>query len=111
MIAHFAIASKVWYAMGTDPSKPNISREDIGYLDYQVQAWHKNLPGHLRYEDPPRNSTRSITPGQHRLQIILYLRANGMRILIYRPVLHSVASIVNNQSQAQTVVDLSLIHI
>ena len=30
-----------------------------------------------------------------------------MRILIYRPVLHSVASIVNNQSQAQTVVDIA----
>ena len=112
MIAHFAIASKVWHSMGSDPSKPTISREEIGYLDYQVQIWHRQLPDDLRYDRTSGlahsgNSISSVTPGQHRRQIILYLRANGMRILIYRPVLHSVASIMNNRNQAQTVVDVA----
>jgi hypothetical protein len=93
--------------MGTDPSRPNISREEVGYLDYQVQNWHRKLPNHLRCEDPPHKAKGSLTPGQHRLQVILYLRANAMRILIYRPVLHSVTSIINNQAQAQTVVDVA----
>lgn len=110
MIAHFAIASKVWFAMGTDPSKQNMSREDVGYLDYQIVHWHRSLPDHLRYE-PSSSGHRihrgNLTPGQHRLQLILYLRTNAMRVLIYRPVLHSVTSIMNNREQAQTVVDVA----
>lgn len=108
MIAHFAIASKVWHAMGTDVSKPVISREEVGYLDYQVVNWHRQLPDHLRYEPSNHNNrNQSLTPSQHRLQIILYLRTNAMRILIYRPVLHSTSSILSNLSQAQTVVDVA----
>lgn len=109
MIAHFAIASKIWHAIGTDVSKPNISKEEVGYLDFQIVNWHRTLPDHLRYDPStsPRQRDPTLTPGQHRLQIILYLRTNGMRILIYRPVLHSATSIVHNRDQAQTVVDVA----
>lgn len=109
MIAHFAIASKIWHAIGTDVSQPNISKEEVGYLDFQIVNWHRTLPNHLRYDPSAsqRHRDPTLTPGQHRLQIILYLRTNGMRILIYRPVLHSATSIVNNRDQAQTVVDVA----
>lgn len=111
MIAHFAIASKVWHAMGTDASKHNIiSKQEVGYLDYQVINWHRSLPPHLRYENPAPSNNKPkphLTQGQHRLQIILYLRANSMRILIHRPVLHSATSIMNNRTQAQTVIDVA----
>lgn len=86
-----------------------VTREDIGYLDYQIIQWHRNLPEQLRYNHPsmgqPENE--AVSKGAHRLRIVLYLRANTMRINIYRPVLHSATSTLNNRSQAQTVVDVA----
>lgn len=110
MIAHFNISSKIWHAIGNDASKSTISKEEIGYLDFQILNWHRQLPDHLRYDRSSPSSTltsTTTTPGQHRLQIILYLRTNAMRILLHRHVLHSSASIINNRPQAATVVDVA----
>ena len=45
--------------------------------------------------------------GLRRLQVLLYLRTNQMRILIYRPVLHSATSITENRHYAQSVVEVA----
>lgn len=45
--------------------------------------------------------------GQRRLQVLLYLRTNQMRIMIYRPVLHSITSIMENKVYAQSVVEVA----
>lgn len=107
MIAYSRLGSRVWRSVaGFDPlSGADIKKEDIGYLDYQIEQWQKNLPAELKLPtaDAPQTSSRAI----HRLQILLYLRANQMRILIYRPVLHSANSIMENLTYAQTVVELA----
>jgi hypothetical protein len=83
----------------------DIKKEDIGYLDYQVTQWQKGIPPELQLPttNAPQTSSRAI----QRLQILLYLRFNQMRITIYRPVLHSANSIMENLPYAQTVVDLA----
>lgn len=100
MIAYSRIGSKVWRSVSTFTS-PLLNIEEIGYLDYQIQSWQKSIPSSLQLSPSP--PTRAI----HRLQILLYLRANQMRILIYRPVLHSASSIQENLSHAGTVVELA----
>ncbi|GAB7348589.1 hypothetical protein MBLNU459_g6973t1 [Dothideomycetes sp. NU459] len=110
MIEHFAIASKVWHAISSNtPTSPHgsISKEEVEYLDYQITNWHRKLPDHLRYSQYPQELLAASSPGTQRSSFILYLRANNMRIHLYRPVLHSATSIVNNQSAAQTVVDVA----
>lgn len=81
------------------------NKQDIGYLDYQAMQWQKTIPPELRL--PEANQPQAISPEMHRLQIIFYLRSNQMRILIYRPVLHSANSIMENMPFANTVVELA----
>ncbi|KAH8808471.1 fungal-specific transcription factor domain protein [Xylogone sp. PMI_703] len=107
MITYSRIGSKVWRSVGALSGHPNpiLNIEEINYLDYQVVQWQKALPPSLQLPTlaSPETSSRSI----HRLQILLYLRANQMRIHIYRPVLHSASSIQEHPSYANTVVELA----
>jgi hypothetical protein len=84
---------------------PSLNIEEIGYLDYQILQWQKSIPTELQLPtgSAPQQTSRAI----QRLQILLYLRTNQMRILIYRPALHSASSIQENLSYAGTVVELA----
>ncbi|KFZ11729.1 hypothetical protein V502_07431 [Pseudogymnoascus sp. VKM F-4520 (FW-2644)] len=107
MISYSRIGSRVWRSVaGFDTLAPtDIKKEDIGYLDYQILQWQKAIPPELQL--PTNGSPQSGSRAMHRLQVLLYLRCNQMRILIYRPVLHSANSIMENLSYAQTVVELA----
>ncbi|KAF2842321.1 fungal-specific transcription factor-like protein [Patellaria atrata CBS 101060] len=110
MVTYSNIGSKVWKAIANVENAPGqqVSKEEIGYLDYQVIQWHRTIPDSLRYTHPNTGQEPDPAPrGIHRLRIVLYLRANQMRILIYRPVLHTATSIMENMAQAQTVVDVA----
>ncbi|KAG4437307.1 hypothetical protein IFR05_007203 [Cadophora sp. M221] len=107
MISYSRIGSKVWRSVCSfSPAPaPTLNLEDIGYLDYQILQWQKTIPSELQL--PTASSTQASSRAIHRLQILLYLRANQMRILIYRPVLHSASSIQEHPNYADTVVDLA----
>ncbi|KAL4879796.1 fungal-specific transcription factor domain-containing protein [Aspergillus karnatakaensis] len=108
MITYNRISSKVWYSgLGSDGTT-DIRRDEIGYLDYQVLQWYKQVPETLKYypSETPRQS-ETANRGLRRLRILLYLRMNQLRILIYRPVLHSATSIAEDKGHAQTVVDVA----
>ena len=117
MIQYCAIGSKVWQnvartASASDPG--TINTDEMNYLDYQVVQWLQNIPAHLRFEHPSQrggDSSDLIEPASsragHRLKILLYVRANQMRILIYRPVLHSATSIMQHRKSAGTVVGIA----
>lgn len=108
MIVHNRISSKVWYSgLGSDGAT-DIRRDEIGYLDYQVLQWYKQIPDTLKFypSESPRPG-ETANRGLRRLRILLYLRMNQLRILIYRPVLHSSTSIAEDKGHAQTVVDVA----
>ena len=128
MIAYSLIGSKVWRSIASGDSDANrdnqFSKDDASYLDYQVITWHRAIPETLRYIHP--NSPEYAAASQqspadpnaineaggralYRLRVVLYLRANQMRILIFRPVLHSATSILSSTSSdcAQTVIDIA----
>ena len=116
MIQYSAIGSKVWRTVAANPAPTDtaaINLEEMSYLDYQVIQWHRGIPAQLRFEHPSQADRLSTPTGPqpsragHRLRILLYLRANQMRILIYRPVLHSATSIMQCREQAHTVMDVA----
>lgn len=113
MISYSAIGSKVWKSVSTSsdtsPSDLKISKEDISFLDFQVLNWHRSIPEPLKFKHPDAGQSRSEPPPRvlHRLQILLYLRANQMRILIYRPVLHTATTILSHLDFAHTVVKVA----
>ncbi|KAF2632251.1 hypothetical protein BU25DRAFT_406793 [Macroventuria anomochaeta] len=116
MISYSAIGSKVWKSVAStsdtsSPSDVKISKEDISFLDFQVLNWHRSIPEPLKFKHPDSQShTHPTEPpprALHRLQILLYLRANQMRILIYRPVLHTATTIMSYLDFAHTVVKVA----
>ncbi|KAJ4989977.1 fungal specific transcription factor, partial [Stagonosporopsis vannaccii] len=113
MISYSAIGSKVWKSVAstspTSPSDVKISKEDISFLDFQVLNWHRTIPSPLKFTHPDSISSPTPPPPRvlHRLQILLYLRANQMRILIYRPVLHTATTIMSHLDFAHTVVKVA----
>lgn len=121
MVRYAHIGSRVWKSVANADTTTPISKEDIGYLDYQILQWLRSIPDSLKYDHPNNlnsavgrqqqhpstQNDMSLTRGMRRLPVVLYLRANVMRILIYRPVLHTSASILENLPYAQAVVDVA----
>lgn len=116
MISYSAIGSKVWKSVAstsdTSDTSAKINKEDISFLDFQVLNWHRNIPSPLKFTHPDSHPSQQPTLDSppralHRLQILLYLRANQMRILIYRPVLHTATTILSSLDFAHTVVKVA----
>ncbi|KAF2832950.1 hypothetical protein CC86DRAFT_364946 [Ophiobolus disseminans] len=108
MIAYSIIGSKVWKSVADVASQEKINKDDISFLDFQVLNWHRHIPESLKFVHP--DSGRQVDPpvrSIHRLQVVLYLRANQMRILIYRPVLHTATTIMENLDFAHVVVKVA----
>ncbi|ATZ54765.1 hypothetical protein BCIN_11g01030 [Botrytis cinerea B05.10] len=107
MISYSRIGSKVWKSICSFSPTPstNIITEELSYLDFQITQWQKTIPPHLQL--PTAAAPQASSRATHRLQILLYLRANQMRILIYRPVLHSASSIQEHIQHASTVVEFA----
>jgi hypothetical protein len=68
----------------------------------------KNIPEQMKFYsiDAPQGP-EPVSRGLRRLRFLLYIRGNHLRILIYRPVLHSATSIAENMPYAQRVVDIA----
>ncbi|KAH0565928.1 hypothetical protein GP486_000681 [Trichoglossum hirsutum] len=108
MVAYSRIGSKVWKSVaGFGNVTEDINTDDIGYLDYQILQWQKTIPDELQLLHPENNVEGNESHSMRRLRVLLYLSANQMRILIYRPILHSTARIMENLSIAQTVLGLA----
>ncbi|KAF1946134.1 hypothetical protein EJ02DRAFT_337101 [Clathrospora elynae] len=108
MISYSLIGSKVWKSVADVTFQDKINKEDISFLDFQVLNWHRSIPESLKFVHP--DSGRQVEPPArvvHRLQVVLYLRANQMRILIYRPVLHTATTIMENLEFAHVVVKVA----
>ncbi|KAJ5963395.1 uncharacterized protein N7479_003271 [Penicillium vulpinum] len=108
MILYNRISSKIWYSGLGSEGTTDIRRDEIGYLDYQILQWYKQVPDELKFYpvEPPKTG-ENVSRGMRRLRVLLYLRMNQLRILIYRPVLHSSASIAEDRGHAQTVVEVA----
>jgi hypothetical protein len=110
MVAYSAMGSRLWQRVANaDASRAPLSSEEMGFLDYQAIQWHRSLPDSLSYIPPGtiEFEEESRSRSDLRLRINMYCRANQMRILIYRPVLHTATSIAENLSHAHTAVDVA----
>lgn len=108
MVAYCRLSSKIWYSGLGSEGATAIKRDKIEFLDYQVVQWMKHVPEGLRfYPVDPSPTSEPVSRAVKRLRLLLHIRGNHLRILIYRPVLHSATSIMENMPYAQTVVDIA----
>jgi hypothetical protein len=109
MVQYGRISSKVWTSIaGFDNTGLDVKRDQIGYLDYQIQQWQNSIPAHLKYTSTDNAlGAEEIDRGQRRLRLMIYLRANQLRIQLYRPVLYTLSSIMENRGYTQTVIEIA----
>jgi Fungal specific transcription factor domain len=102
------IASKVWYYNVSHETGSEARHDDIGFLDYQILQWYKQIPESLQFNRGNIEGESQVSDrGQRRLRLVLYLRANQARISIYRPTLNSATSILGTFRDARTAVDVA----
>ncbi|PWY88128.1 hypothetical protein BO94DRAFT_565932 [Aspergillus sclerotioniger CBS 115572] len=107
MIRYSRIAAKVWKFISAFNNTNEIKKEEMNYLDWQVQRWTADIPSVLRLDSPIVELDGQAPRSLRRLRALLYLRANQLRMLIHRPVLHSAAHIARYPVESQTVVELA----
>lgn len=123
MIAFANIGSRVWASRVCFEDNDSLGdREEITYLDFQIQHWSNALPSSLRLFNTQAYSLEDVSMvtafnipldftviGDQSLFIraLLYLRANELRIFIHRPALHSSGSIQKNPLSARTAVNVA----
>ncbi|KAJ6070968.1 hypothetical protein N7467_012287 [Penicillium canescens] len=110
MIRYSRIAAKVWKFISAFNNTNDIKKDEMNYLDWQVLSWVHAIPDSLRLDHPSSAESASATNGSRslrRLRALLYLRANQLRMLIHRPVLHTAAHIVRYPAESETVVEIA----
>lgn len=110
MIRYSRIAAKVWKFISAFNNTNDIKKDEMNYLDWQVLRWVHAIPDDLRLEHPctPESGAATEGPRSHRrLRALLYLRANQLRMLIHRPVLHTAGHIARYPAESGTVVDIA----
>lgn len=99
MIPFAKLSAKAWQMNNDFSSKePDVVREEIDYLDYQVLQWQKQIPPSLRYSHgqtviPDPTSSDADTLQRFYLSVVLSVRSNQLRNVIYRPLLQSASRI------------------
>lgn len=70
--------------------------------------WYQDLPESLQFNSRDLKRENDIpSRGLRRLRMLMHLRKNQARVSIYRPILHSATSIMENRHHAQQVVDVA----
>jgi hypothetical protein len=89
-------------------SGDNGKQDQVGFLDYQVLQWYNQLPESLQFNNKDLPSEMEVpSRGMRRLRFLMHLRKNQARISIYRPILHSATSIMENRLYSQNVIDVA----
>ncbi|KAJ5795353.1 transcriptional regulator family: Fungal Specific TF [Penicillium paradoxum] len=110
MIRYSRIAGKVWKFISAFNNTNEIKKEEMNYLDWQVLRWVHAIPDSLRLDHPTATECEPATDGPRslrRLRALLYLRANQLRMLIHRPVLHTSAHVTRYPGESETVVEIA----
>lgn len=100
MVRYSRISSKIWFSgLGTG-ERSKLPTESLEDLDAQVLDWQNQLPEQLRCADNPYHYQDSPGSSTRRMQIQMYVRAQILRVLIFRPVLYSPTTIAENKAHA-----------
>ncbi|KAK1983092.1 fungal-specific transcription factor domain-containing protein [Colletotrichum cereale] len=109
MVEYSRIGDKVWATTYNSSRAVGATRDDeVSYILYRIDQWFGDLPEDLRLCPHQQTSMPAPVPrGLRRLQLLLHLRANQMKILLLQPFLHSTSSLQANRSKVQSLINLA----
>ncbi|KAI5459327.1 hypothetical protein BGZ63DRAFT_426613 [Mariannaea sp. PMI_226] len=86
MVAYCNIASEVRRSvLDASIKQPTVSESTRDFLNFRVVQWQRNLPSQLQFRGVGDKLDESKeSRGEYKMRLVLYLRANQMRTLIYR---------------------------
>jgi hypothetical protein len=105
MIAYGQIGSKVWKA--TSNLTVPVNLETLAFLDFQVQRWQRSIEPELQLRHDSENMLDGHSRTRNRLRVLLYLRANQMRLLVFRRALLSPKTVTDDIAGAQQAVTIA----
>lgn len=108
MVQLARISYRVWYA-GVGTNRPgDIKTEEIGYLDYQVLQCRQRLPRDLQFRNPETGELNELsTDAGRRLQYLIHLRVNSLRMFVHKRVLQSPAYMTEHHDLARVLVEVA----
>jgi hypothetical protein len=108
MVSYGGICSKVWNAVSSCNIATTASKDAVHYLDFQIRQWLEAIPPELRLIHPRLGDAGRGQPRNlQRLRVLLYIRANHMRIFVHRHHILSPTSISQNLISARLVMDIA----
>ncbi|KZL71454.1 fungal specific transcription factor [Colletotrichum tofieldiae] len=109
MVEYSRIGDKVWAtSYNSARAAGAIQDDEVSYLLYRINQWCEDLPKDLKLcSNQQAGSPTPVPRGLQRLQLLLHLRANQMKILLLQPFLHSTSSLKANQSKVQSLINLA----
>lgn len=107
--AYNRIATKIWQHISSfENGNQGFRPDDIGYLDFQILQWYQNMPEQMHFDSKNLEMENQIPDRKtRRLRFLMFLRKNQARTSVYRPILHSVTSIMENRQHADTVIEIA----
>lgn len=109
LVGYSRLCSKVWEALPPiSYSAMTVPTEQVQYLDFLAHKWTSSIPADLQLLHPRLGlAQRPIPQTLRRLQALLYLRGNHMRILIHRHHVLSSSLIYADLTSSRLVVDIA----
>ncbi|KAL7809265.1 hypothetical protein V8C26DRAFT_412108 [Trichoderma gracile] len=106
MVSYCRISSDVrkWLLEPISGSASDMTRD---FLDFRVVQWKRNLPANLQYDASKKYEPTKVDRGEYRIRLLLYLRANQMRIIIHRTSANRLASNNLDSSTANVLAEVS----
>lgn len=118
LVGYGRLCSQLWEAIPVlsggsgvgGVGQPSLLPQDqVALLDLRVQEWLAAIPAELQLRHPRLGLAPRAQPHiLHRLRTLLYLRANGLRILLHRHRLRSPAAIEADQRSAWLAVEIAM---
>lgn len=84
MVSYCRIGAEVRDSALAMPSQTYAKDSARDFLDFKINEWRRNLPSCLQFHQDMNFDPLTGTRGQYRLRLLLYLRANQMRIVVHR---------------------------
>ena len=103
MVTYAHIGSRVWKA--TSKVIVRATREKLSFLEFQVQQWYDSVTPQLKLRPMDENILGGLSRTQNRVRVLLYLRANQMRLFIFRRTLLSPTTVNEDIANASRAVD------
>ena len=104
MVPYSRIAGQVWEYLSAFDHTHEMDKDKMQYLSWQIQTWSQDLPDNMHIRDPFKEHTREQRRSTRRLRALLYMRAQQLQLLIYRPVLQSASNITQHPNESDALI-------